>query len=181
MIHRLLADLIGSPWQYVYEARLGQKTRARLRQLRAVPLRAEWLEVYCQKYTEGDIKEQLQAIVDEHNKVHNPDGIPHTTADRKRSASAAGLSERETGVEIPEDPSAPKNVTELTAKDGPISMITVRGQQFHFTKSGHLWINGTSDDILPRGLCVALIFGKFFVNEHVKAEKNWVLCASIGT
>ena len=104
-------------------------------------------------------------------RVSNPDGIPHTTADRKRSASAAGLSGRETGVEIPEDPSAPKNVTELTAKDGPISMITVRGQQFHFTKSGHLWINGTSDDILPRGLCVALIFGKFFVNEHVKAEK----------
>ena len=136
-----------------------------------LPLRAEWLELYSQNYTEEDIKEQIQALVDEHNKVHNPDGIPHTTADHKRSASAAGLSERETGVEIPEDASAPKNVTELTAKDGPISMITVRGQQFHFTKSGHLWINSTSDDILPCGLCVALIFGKFFVNEHVEAEK----------
>ena len=51
-------------------------------------------------------------------------------------------------------------------------MITVRGQQFHFTKSGHLWINGMSDDVLPRGLCLALVFGKFFVNEHAEPEKK---------
>ena len=51
-------------------------------------------------------------------------------------------------------------------------MITVRGQPFHFTKTGHLWIHGTSDDILPHGLCVALIFGKFVINEHVQPEKQ---------
>ena len=139
-----------------------------------LPLRAEWLELHSQKYTEADIKEQLQAMVDEHNKVHNPDGKPHVAADRKRTASAAGLPGRsqETGEEIPEDSSAPRTVEELTAKDGPISMISVRGQQFHFTKSGHLWIYGTADDVLPRGLCVAQIFGKFFINENVKVEKD---------
>ena len=51
-------------------------------------------------------------------------------------------------------------------------MITVRNQQFHFTNSGHLWLLGTSDDVLPCGLCVALIYGKFYVNEHVALEKN---------
>ena len=56
-----------------------------------LPLRAEWLELYSQKYTEEDIKEQFQALVDEHNKVHNPDGQPHKASDRKRTASAAGL------------------------------------------------------------------------------------------
>ena len=139
-----------------------------------LPLRAEWLELYSTKYTEADIKEQFQALVDDHNKVHNPDGKPHVAADRKRTASVAGLpgGPPDAGVEIPEDSSAPKNVEELTSKDGPISMITVRGQQFHFTKSGHLWIYGTSDDVLPYGLCVALIYGKFYVNEHVEVEKK---------
>ena len=139
-----------------------------------LPLRAEWLDLYNQKYTQEDSKEQFKAIVDEHNKLHNPDGKPHASADRKRTASAAGLpgGPQDTGVEIPEDPSAPKTVADLTAKDGPVSMITIRGQQFHFTKSGHLWINGVSDDVLPRGLCIALVFGKFHVNEHVQAEKN---------
>ena len=149
-----------------------------------LPLRAEWLELYSQKYTEEDIKEQFQALVDEHNKVHNPDGQPHKASGRKRTASAAGLLDQsqETSADTPEGSSAPKNVAELTAKDGPISMITVRGQQFHFTKTGHLWIHGTSDDILPRGLCVALIFGKFFINEHVQAENgSLVLVAWIGT
>ena len=39
-----------------------------------LPLRAEWLELYSQKYTGEDIKEQFQALVDEHNKAHNPEG-----------------------------------------------------------------------------------------------------------
>ena len=139
-----------------------------------LPLRSEWLEMYNQKYTDADVKDQFQAIVADHNKMYNPNGKPHVAADRKRAASVAGLptGPQETGTEIPEDSDAPKNVAELTAKDGPISMITVRGQQLHFTKSGHLWINGMSDDVLPRGLCLALVFGKFWVNEHVEEEKK---------
>ena len=139
-----------------------------------LPIRAEWLDMYQQKYTEEDIKEQFKAMVDDHNKLYNPDGRPHASADKKRSASVAGLPGRtqDIGLEIPEDPSAPKSAEELAAKDGPVSMITIRGQQLHFTKSGHLWINGVSDDVLPRGLCIALIYGKFHVNEHVKEEKS---------
>ena len=70
-----------------------------------LPLRAEWLELYSQKYTEEDIKEQLQALVDEHNKVHNPDGQPHKASDLSCTASAAGLLGRspETIAESPED------------------------------------------------------------------------------
>ena len=139
-----------------------------------LPLRAEWLELYIQKYTEEDIKEQFQALVDAHNKVHIPDGQPHKASDRKCTASAAGLLglSQETIAEIPDGASAPQHVAELTAKDGPISMITAPSQQFHLTKTGHLWIHSTSDDILPHGLCVALIFWKFVTNEHVQAEKN---------
>ena len=51
-------------------------------------------------------------------------------------------------------------------------MITVRGQQFHFTKTGHLWIHSTADDLLPHGLCMALIFQKFVISEHVQTEKR---------
>ena len=51
-------------------------------------------------------------------------------------------------------------------------MITVRGQQFHFTKSGHIWLRVQRDVVLPRGLRVALIFGKLFVNYRVTAEKQ---------
>ena len=139
-----------------------------------LPIRAEWLDMYQQKYTEEDIKEQFKAMVDDHNKLYNPDGRPHASADKKRSASVAGLPGRtqDIGLEIPEDPSAPKSAEELAAKDGPVSMITIRGQQLHFTKSGHLWINGVSDDVLPRGLCIALIYGKFHANEHAKEEKS---------
>ena len=67
---------------------------------------------------------------------------------------------------IPEDPTVPNNGQELVVNNGVVSMITVRGQQFHFTKSGHLWVHSTSDDVLPRGICVALIFGKSVVNEQ---------------
>ena len=53
-----------------------------------------------------------------------------------------------------------------------MSVLTVRGQQFHFTNSGHVWILGNCDDVLPRGLCVALMLGKFYANEHVEAEQE---------
>ncbi len=51
-------------------------------------------------------------------------------------------------------------------------MFAARGQQFHFTRLGHLWVHSTYDDVWPRCLCEALIVGEFFVNEHVTAEKN---------
>ena len=63
------------------------------------------------------------------------------------------------------------NKEELAIKDGLVSMITVRGQQLHFTKSGRLWIKCTSDDVLHCGLCLALICGKLSVNEQVAAEQ----------
>ena len=75
-------------------------------------------------------------------------------------------------MEIPEDLSAPQTADELAAKDGPVHKITVRGQQLHFTNSGHLWVFGTCDDVLQRGLCVALIYGSFKVNEQCEAEKK---------
>ena len=110
-------------------------------------------------------------MVDNHNKQNNPNGRPY--GDKKRSATVPGLPDgpQDTGVEIPVDSSAPRTAEELTTKDGPVSMITTRGQHIHFTKPRHLWIKGTSDDVLPRGLCLALIYGKFFVNEHVPTEK----------
>ena len=132
------------------------------------------MELGSKKYTHDEIKEEFEKMVTEHNKLYNPDGRPHSSADNKHSASIAGLPGRpgDTGVEIPEDPSAPQTGQELAAKDGPVSMITIRNQQFHFTNSGHLWLLATSDDVLPCGLCVALIYGQFNVNEHVALERN---------
>ena len=137
-----------------------------------LPVRSEWLDLYSQTYTDENVKEHFKAMVDDRNKLYNPNGRPY--CDKTRSATVAGLPDgpQDTGAKIPEDSSAPKIAEELTTtKDGLVSMITVRGHHLHFTKSGHLWVRGTSDDVLPRGLCLALMYGKFFVNEHVAAEQ----------
>jgi hypothetical protein len=88
--------------------------------------------VYNQKSTEEDVKDHVKAMVDDHNKLYNPDGKPYCV--KNRSATAAGLPERpqDTGVEIPEDSSAPKTAEELAITDGLVSMITARGQHLHF-------------------------------------------------
>ena len=149
-----------------------------------LPLRAEWLELYSQKYTEEDIKEQFQALVDEHNKVHNPDGQPHKASDRKRTASAAGLLDRsqETSAEIPEDSSAPKNVSELTAKDGPISMIPVRAS----SSTSHR--QATSGSTAPPttschmdSAWLSSSRSSSSMNMSRQRKRSRVLCASIGT
>ena len=100
--------------------------------------------MYNQKYTDEHIKDHFKAMADDSNKRYNPDGRPY--CDKKRSATVAGLPDgpQDTGVEIPEDSSTPQNAEELTAKDGPVSMITARGQHLNFLKvrppldQGHL-------------------------------------------
>ena len=139
-----------------------------------LPLRAEWLDMNKQKFKSPPVQTAFTELIDNHNKLYNPSGKPHVASSNKRSASAAGLPEGpgEAGIELPEDPSAPKTIDELAKADGPVSSVTRHGQQFIVSKSGHLWVWGNTDDTLPKGLCIMLVFGAFHLNENAAKVKS---------
>ena len=120
-------------------------------------------------------------MVDNHNKQNNPNGRPY--GDKKRSATVPGLPDgpQDTGVEIPVDSSAPRTAEELTTKDGPVSMITTRGQHLHFTKSSHLRIKGTSDDCPVDSVWRSSTASSSSMSMSRQRRPSKILCASTGT
>ena len=106
-----------------------------------LPVRKEWQDMMMQKYTNELVRTELQELIAEHNKIHNPSGDAHdSTASNKRSASSAGLDagRQSHATKLPEDPGAPKNEAELAQADGPLNALECQGQKLYFTKSGHL-------------------------------------------
>ena len=142
-----------------------------------LPMRKEWINMMENKYVTQSIKDEVAELFKTHNATHNPSGKPHEAAGVKRPASEAGLppGPGARGIELPQQEGAPKNEAELAQIDGngPLSKLQCMGQTLYFTASGHLWVWGEKDDVLSAGLCLALIYGNFCINQDVeKATKE---------
>ena len=139
-----------------------------------LPMRKEWIDMMESKFENQVVKDEFAELIKLHNATHNPSGQPHEAAGVKRPASEAGLPSGPDarGIELPHDEKAPKNEAELAHSDGPLSKLQCMGQTLYFTASGHLWVWGEKDDVLSAGLCLALVFGSFVLNEDVEKAKK---------
>ena len=139
-----------------------------------LPLRKEWIDMMQAKYESANMTTELEELMKNHNDTHNPSGKPHESASNKRSASSAGLpsASGDRGIELQHEDGAAENVDELTKSDGPLAMLECFGQKLYFTKSGHMWVWGQKDDVLPVGLAVVLIFGSFHLGDDVVKQKQ---------
>ena len=141
-----------------------------------LPIRKEWIDMMQNKYENQSIKDELQEVIVKHNELHNPSGRPHDPASsvNKRAASEAGLpaGPEIRGIELPQEEGAPKNEAELAQSDGPLSKLQCMGQTLYFTHSGHMWLWGEKDDVLPAGFCLVLIYGTFHLQQDVEKQKK---------
>jgi hypothetical protein len=141
-----------------------------------LPIRKEWIDMMQNKYENQSIKDELQEVIVKHNELHNPSGRPHDPVSgvNKRAASEAGLlaGPEIQGMELPREEGAPKNEAELAQSDGPLSKLQCMGQTLYFTHSGHMWLWGEKDDVLPAGFCLVLIYGTFHLQQDVEKRKK---------
>ena len=107
-----------------------------------MPIRADWLELTMSKLQLTESKDMLQEIVKKHDLVHNPSGNMFTVATKKRELESADP--KAGGEVLKENPDDPKNLEELTAKDGPLITQQFEGQKLFITSSVQIWIWGES-------------------------------------
>lgn len=128
-----------------------------------LPVRKEWLESMKLKFVHPKIVAEFEEAIKLHNKEMNPPGQPYDPS-RGLARQAEQEPKRDIADPIPEDPTAPKDKAELEKRAGILASLTHRGQVFHFTKGGGLWVWGESDDVLSSTECIAQIFGEFVLD-----------------
>ena len=131
-----------------------------------LPVRSDWLDMMTQKFTIPALKEEFDKLIKEHNQVHNPTEQPYNpTRGVPRPAPAPTGDVRVDP--LPEVGGHPTTKEELLAADPSLVMISSLGQEFYWSVDrGDVWMWGLTDDVIPQGSLVTLIYGEFLIGSE---------------
>ena len=95
--------------------------------------------------------------------MHNPTGQPYNPM-RGLPRPAPVQLDNASAEPIPEVEGHPKTKEELLAADPSVVMISTLGQEFYWSVGcGDVWMWGLTDDVIPQGSLISLIFGEFLI------------------
>ena len=152
------ADSVQRPAYQESEYKLTYPTPAN-----TLPVRSDWLDMMTQKFTSPALKEEFDKLIKEHNVVHNPTEQPYNPT-RGIPRPSPVVINNASAEPIPEVEGHPKTKEELLATDPSVVMISALGQEFYWSaERGDVWMWGLTDDVIPQGSLLTLIYGEFLI------------------
>ena len=141
-----------------------------------LPFRQEWLTLQESKFTDATLRSAFQSVVAEHDAKYNPSKVPYAGEESKKR-KAEEDQKKPQADEIPYEEGDPTTKDDFLSKNTGTLVIQNFGQEFMFTTKGQLWVWGLVDDVVPNNEPLALVFGKFNLNdaanEEIQAKRGW--------
>ena len=141
-----------------------------------LPFRQEWLTLQEGKFKDATVLSAFKSMVAEHDAKHNPSQVPYAGEESKKRKAVEDQNKPQAD-EIPYEEGDPTTKDDFLSKNTGTLVIQVFGQEFMFTTKGQLWVWGLVDDVVPDDEPLALVYGKFALNnaadEEIQAKRGW--------